>query len=128
MPGVSSLADDALDECLVRLKDADKLTAATPDWVGKTVVRGITVMEIGFVQCIKHKLLKGVWNILRSWQWVKHIRKDGLTFDGKEKDVVRSAALLTVGIFELVLSLLPSSLMRAASFMSGFQGSRSTGE
>ena len=50
--------------------------------------------------------------------------KEALEYEGLERPIIRSAALLTVGIANLIVSLLPSSLISAAKFVSGFAGER----
>ena len=63
----------------------------------------------------------------RSWFWIKRLQGDALDFRGPEREIIRSVALMTLGGFNLVLSVLPPSLKRAASFLSGFDGDRDGG-
>ena len=127
MRGVASLANDQLDECLARLWEADRLAALDAPWVGKKVVRGVCTLCAGVVQCLQHNLVKGVFNILRSWQWIRYLRSEALEFDGVGASVVRSAAQLALGMFALILSLLPPHMIRAASWSTGFEIDREAG-
>ena len=86
-------------------------------------VRGVCTLMAGVVQLLQHSFPKGVWNVLRSWGWIKCCN-DAINYQGKEAEVVRSSALLTLGVFNLLISLLPASLMRAAAWVSGLSGQR----
>ena len=165
--GVASLANDQLDDCLARLQEADRLARFDCNWVGRKVVRGVCTLMIGCVQCMMMNPVKGVWNVLRSWQWIRCLQTEALQYDacGTEVlcqschapqrpawatcimhmhmymyhvtacavcvracawavQVVRSSALFALGAFNIIISLLPPKLMRAASYLSGFQGDR----
>jgi hypothetical protein len=92
-------------------------------------VRGVCTLMAGVVQLLQHSFPKGVWNVLRSWGWIKCLQTDvcpparphdhlpatpsararvraegmracdmqALNYQGKEAEVVRSSALLTLG-------------------------------
>jgi len=125
--GVASLADDQLDECLVRLWEAAELAGKDSEWLGRDVVKGIVTLVGGVVQCLQHSVVKGVYNVLKSWMWIKVLQTDAVDYVGKEREVVRSCALLTLGIFNILLSLLPPHMLEAASYLSGFKGDREAG-
>jgi len=125
--GVASLADDQLDECLERLWYAEELASNDSEWIGKSMVRGIVTLVGGVIQCLQHSFVKGVYNILKSWMWIKTLQTKAINYEGKEREVIRSCALLTLGIFNLLLSLLPASMLKAATFLSGFHGDRDLG-
>merc|ERR1712083_459085 len=72
--GISSLANDQLDECLTRLWRADELTTESDDWVGKSVVRGICNLAGGIIQLMQFSFAKGVWNVLNSWRWIRDLK------------------------------------------------------
>uniref|UniRef100_A0A7S3UYN8 GOLD domain-containing protein n=1 Tax=Aplanochytrium stocchinoi TaxID=215587 RepID=A0A7S3UYN8_9STRA len=125
--GVASLENDQLDECLVRLWEAEELAAKDSDWLGKDVVRGIVTLVGGAVQVLQHSYAKGVYNVLKSWMWIKVLQTDAVNYIGKEREVIRSCALLTLGIFNILLSLLPPQMLTAATYLSGFEGDRQVG-
>lgn len=125
--GVASLSNDQLDECLSRLWEADRLASLDTNWVGKKIIRGVCTLCAGIVLCLQHNLVRGVYNILRSWQWIRYLRSEALEFDGVGASVVRSAAQLALGVFALILSLLPPHLIRAASWTTGFEIDREAG-
>lgn len=50
------------------------------------------------------------------------MESEALNFEGHERNCVRSTALLALGIFNLLTSMLPPSAMKAASWITGFQG------
>jgi len=127
LKGVASLADDQLAECLERLWNADALAAEEKEWLGRSLVRGLCTLMGGIIQCLQHNFIKGVFNVLRSWLWIKVLQSEGLDYKGKERQVIRSCALLTLGIFNLLLSMLPTSMLRTASVLSGFEGDRDAG-
>ena len=106
MRGVASLANDQLDECAARLWEADiaSLKLDTP-WIGKKLVRGVCTLVAGIVQCLQQNIVRGVYNICRSWQWIRYLRSEALEYHGVGSDVVRSSALLALGTFALILSL-----------------------
>jgi hypothetical protein len=125
--GIASLQDDQLLECRNRLWEADRLAALDAPWVGRKVVRGVCIFVAGLVQCMQRDPVRGVWHILRSWQYLRHLRSEALEYDGVGREIVRSAALMSLGAFALVLSLLPPQLVRAASWSTGFEIDRATG-
>lgn len=125
--GVASLANDQLDECLQRLWYAEQLAAEDSDWLGKSVVRGICTLVGGVVQCLQRSFVSGVFNVIKSWVWIKVLQTQAMNYEGKEREVVRSCALLTLGIFNILLSLLPTSMLKAATLLSGFAGDRDVG-
>ena len=127
MRGAGSLANDQLEECLNRLWEADRLAALDTAWVGRNVVRGTCTLAAGLVLCMQREVVRGVWNIVRSWQWLRHLRRDALEYDGVGREIVRSAALMSLGAFALILSLLPQHLVRAASWSTGFEIDRASG-
>jgi hypothetical protein len=110
-----------------RLLQADQLASESDAWVGQAVVRGICTLQVGFVQILQRSYMKGVFNVLRSWTWVKRLKSEALDFIGPEREVVRSVSLLTLGAFNIILSLLPPSLAKAGSWVSGFDGDRQGG-
>ena len=128
MRGVASLANDQLDECLSRLWEADRLASLdTPLGGQKGRPRRVHPLRGRRVLCLQHNLVRGVYNILRSWQWIRYLRSEALEFDGVGASVVRSAAQLALGVFALILSLLPPHLIRAASWTTGFEIDREAG-
>jgi len=122
----ASLSDDQLDECREKLFEADKLVADAPDphWVGKNVIRGVTTLMGGVIQCMQHSFVKGVWNVLSSWKYISCLEAEALHYEGLERESVRSSALLTLAIFNLLVSVLPPAMMKTAQWLSGFQGDR----
>ena len=127
MRGVASLAADQLDECQRRLWEADALAALDTSWVGRKVVRGMCTLVAGLVQCLQREPVRGVWNIVRSWQWLRHLKTEALEYNGIGHEIVRSSALMSLGAFALILSLLPQHLIRAASWSTGFEIDRAAG-
>ena len=128
MKGVASLANDQLDECLARLWEADALATLDTNWVGKKVVRGVCTLCAGVVQCLQQNIVRGVYNILRSWSvGIRYLRSEALEYRGVGSSVVRSAAQLALGVFAIILSMLPPTMVRAASWSTGFEIDREAG-
>eukprot|EP00947_MAST-08B_sp_MAST-8B-sp1_P000601 g601.t1 len=125
--GMASLSNDQLDECLARLWTCDALAQKAEAWVGRKVVRGICVLQAGMIQLMQHSFVKGVVNVLRSWQWIKCLKKEALNFQGQEHYAVRSASLLIIGSAQIIISLLPPTMLKLASWFSGFEGDRADG-
>mmetsp|Transcript_8253 Transcript_8253/g.11986 ORF Transcript_8253/g.11986 Transcript_8253/m.11986 type:complete len:698 (+) Transcript_8253:143-2236(+) len=125
--GVASMEDDQLDECLSRLWEADALAAQDTAWVGRKVVRGTCYLVAGIVECLRKQPVQGVLHMAKSWMWLRSLKSEALDYDGIGKEIVRSAALLALGGFALIISLLPDSLMTAASWTTGFEVKRSAG-
>jgi hypothetical protein len=84
-------------------------------------------LQLGAVQVLQHAYVKGVWNVLKSWTYIKRLQTEALDFAGPEREIIRSVALITLGGFNLILSLLPDTLKRAGAFLSGFDGDREIG-
>lgn len=123
--GIASLENNQLNECIERLTQADAQGAAVPvPWIGTKIIRGVSLLLIGLCQCAQHSFVRGICNILRSWTWLRALEAEALHFKGKEADQVRSAALLALGIFNLLISLMPGSMISSARWLTGFTGSR----
>ena len=125
--GIASLSDDQLAECESRLWEAKALAEKDTNWIGRRVVVGVAQLTAGIVQVLQQKFVRGVWNILRSFQYIKSLKKKALPYKGVGAEVVRSSALYTLGNFNMIISVLPPSMMKAASWMTGFDGSREKG-
>mmetsp|Transcript_10802 Transcript_10802/g.16587 ORF Transcript_10802/g.16587 Transcript_10802/m.16587 type:complete len:692 (+) Transcript_10802:183-2258(+) len=125
--GVASMEDDQLDECLSRLWEADALVAKDKAWVGRKVCRGTCYLVAGIVECLRKQPIQGVLHMATSWMWLRSLKTEALDYDGVGKEIVRSAALLALGGFALIVSLLPDSLIKAASWTTGFEVKRSAG-
>ncbi len=125
--GVMSLANDQLHECLGRLREAERLAALDTPWVGRKVVRGVGVLLTGLVQVLQHEVIRGVYSVLRSWRWIRCLRTEALHYSGVGAEVIRSSALITLGAFALVVSLLPRHLIAAATWTTGFEIDRDAG-
>ena len=126
--GLASLSDDQLDECLKRMWEADRLASEMDAWIGRDVCRGICTACAGLVQILQHNLVKGAWNLMKSWIWIKQLTGDAaLNYEGQEREVIRSSALFCVGLFHYLISLLPPSITSTAAWLSGVGGDRVEG-
>eukprot|EP00439_Symbiodinium_sp_Y106_P044655 s5849_g5.t1 len=65
-----------------------------------------------------------VWHVLRSWLWLRNLEVEALNYEGHERCCVRSTALLALGVFNLFVSMLPPTAMKAAGWATGFAGGR----
>jgi len=124
--GVATLENNQLSEAYGRFQAADEKIDAEADWPGKTVLKGLSMLLMGVVQTLQKKAPQGVWLILRSWLWLRLLESDALPYAGPERSLVRSTALLALGIFNLIISLLPPLFMRTATWCSGLKGDRET--
>jgi len=122
--GVATLENDQLSQAGERLKHADELIDADSDWAGKTVLKGLCMLLVGMVQVLQHHPTNGIWQILRSWLWLRLLEEEALPYQGPERSLVRSTALLALGVFNLVVSLMPPLFMRTATWCSGLSGDR----
>ena len=63
----------------------------------QVVVRGVVTLQLGAIQVLQHAYMKGVYNVLRSWLWIKRLQSEALDFRGPEREIIRSVALITLG-------------------------------
>lgn len=126
MFGLLSFANDQLDECLTRVWTAESLLLEDAPWVGQKMLLGMVYLIAGVVQAAKNAWLKSGVNLVRSLRYIKDF-EEGLHFEGREAGFVRSFACFVMGLFNLVLSMLPPQMLRVASRAGGrtLQGSRS---
>jgi len=122
--GLATLEDNQLDAVAAKVRIADELLAKDGNWAGKTVLRGLTLLLGGLVQVMQGAIPRGIWQILRSWAFLRHLETECLDFDGYERDTVRSTGLFALGVFNLLTSLLPPAMMKAAGWATGFSGGR----
>ncbi|CAJ1460344.1 unnamed protein product [Effrenium voratum] len=126
MFGLLSFANDQLDECLARVWTAESLLLEDGPWVGQKMLLGMVYLIAGVVQAAKNAWLKSGVNLVRALRYIKDF-EEGLRFEGREAPFVRSFAHFVMGLFNLVLSMLPPQMLRIASRAGGrtLQGSRS---
>lgn len=122
--GLASMENDQLDTVLQKVWAADKLLEVDADWAGKTVLRGLCLLVAGVVTIMQGTVARGVWHVLRSWLFLRHLESSGLNYQGHERECVRSTALLALGVFSLFTSMLPPQAMSAAGWITGFTGGR----
>mmetsp|Transcript_17324 Transcript_17324/g.40367 ORF Transcript_17324/g.40367 Transcript_17324/m.40367 type:complete len:701 (-) Transcript_17324:141-2243(-) len=124
--GLASMEDGQLQLVLDRVWAADALVVLDSDWAGRTVLRGLCLLVAGLVEVMQGAATRGIWHILRSWLWLRSLESEALNFEGHESNVVRSTALLALGVFNLLVSMLPPQAMRTATWITGFKGGRET--
>lgn len=122
--GLASLENNQLDIVLQRVFSADEELTKDEDWPGKTVLRGLCNLVAGVVQIMQGMPSRGVWHVLRSWLWLRNLEVEALNYEGHERCCVRSTALLALGVFNLFVSMLPPTAMKAAGWATGFAGGR----
>ncbi|KAF4656277.1 hypothetical protein FOZ61_007057 [Perkinsus olseni] len=122
LDGLASFANDQLDDCLSRVWLTEKLAAESPDqWVGQRFLRGMCYMFGGIVQILQQSFVKAGVNLTRSWTWIKSMEKEVLEYEGYEADVVKSLGSFVIGTLNLVVSMLPGSIVTVAELV-GFDG------
>ncbi|CAE7254637.1 Ank3 [Symbiodinium natans] len=122
--GLASLENNQLDIVLQRVRSADEELTKDEDWPGKTVLRGLCNLVAGVVEIMQGMPSRGVWHVLRSWFWLRNLEVEALNYEGHERCCVRSTALLALGVFNLFVSMLPPTAMKAAGWATGFAGGR----
>ena len=40
------------------------------------MIRGVCTLVAGLVQCMQHNMVRGAYNICRSWRWIRHLRPE----------------------------------------------------
>lgn len=116
--GVLSFANDQLDECLERVWIAEKLVAEEDPWIGQRIVHGVIFLMAGCVQSMKNSWLKAGVNFMRALRFLSHV-EEAITYEGPERQVVRSVGLYLLGWFNFVLSMLPPQVLRVVSRAGG---------
>lgn len=124
--GLATLENNQLETALERVWRADELLQTDGDWPGRTVLRGLCLVVAGLVQVMQGSFARGICQILRSWLFLRTLEKECLNYQGHERSCVRSTALLGLGVFNLLSSLLPERNMKAAQWATGFTGGRDT--
>lgn len=126
MFGLLSFANDQLDECLSRVWAAESLLLEDAPWVGQKMLLGMAYLIAGVVQAAKNAWLKSGVNLVRALRFIS-VFEEGLHFEGPEAPMVRSFSLFFLGLFNLVLSMLPPQMLKIASRAGGrsLHGSRS---
>eukprot|EP00928_Gymnodinium_smaydae_P060725 TRINITY_DN4449_c0_g1_i2.p1 TRINITY_DN4449_c0_g1~~TRINITY_DN4449_c0_g1_i2.p1 ORF type:complete len:744 (+),score=110.03 TRINITY_DN4449_c0_g1_i2:373-2604(+) len=116
--GMASLATDQLEECLRRVNAACQLADEMEDWVGQRVIKGVSLLIAGVIHLLQRSHLRGGTSLVKAWSYICRFQ-EALTLEGYEAVAVRSFALFTLGVFNFVVSMLPPSLVRVASFTGG---------
>eukprot|EP00435_Cladocopium_sp_Y103_P037025 s254_g9.t1 len=118
-PVRAGFQNNQLDIVLERVHRADEELQLDCDWPGRTVLRGLCNLVAGVVEIMQGMPSKGVWHVLRSWLWLRNLESEAMMFDGHERGCVRSTALLALGVFNLFVSMLPPTAMKAAGWATG---------
>jgi len=124
--GVTSMENDQFPAVLKRLETTDEMLALDREWAGKSVIQGLNLVFGGIVQIMSNQLAMGVLRVLRSWPYLSTLETEGLNCVGHERECVRSTALFALGVFNLITSMLPPTIMRMAGWATGFKGGRQT--
>ncbi|EER12553.1 conserved hypothetical protein [Perkinsus marinus ATCC 50983] len=122
LDGLASFANDQLDDCLSRVWLTEKLAGESPDqWIGQRFLRGMCYMFGGIVQILQQSFVKAGVNLTRSWTLIKSMEKEVLNYVGYEADVVKSLGSFVIGTLNLVVTMLPGSIVAVAELV-GFDG------
>lgn len=124
--GLATLESDQLAKAIEGMQKADEAADKDAEWAGKVVVKGLCMLLQGVMRLAQGEKKKGIWQVCRSWAWLRHLEKQALNYEGPESPLVRSATLLSLGLFNLVLSFLPPTALRAACWISGLEGRKET--
>lgn len=124
LAGLANLQDNQFDTVLSGIRVADELLQQDNDWVGKSLTRGLCMVMGGLINIMQGAIPRGVWSVLRSWSYLRNLETEALEYQGPEREVVRSTALLALGVFNLLTSALPPSAMHVAGWATGFKGGR----
>jgi len=123
--GLIAGAVDRLTGSLDILWQAEELANNSErQWVGNSLLRGVCLMFGGLIQVIQQSWMKASINLTKAWVIIKGSLVDSLDFRGPERELVRSLALFLVGALNLLVSVLPSSLVSLVQ-LAGFTGDRS---
>jgi len=120
--GVATFEKDQLDDCLERIWIAEKLTHVN-DWLGNRLMGGLCYLIAGVIRVIQHSWIKAAYCIIKSWRIIQYLGKECEVYKGVERPEIISCHELCVGVFNLVVSLLPPLLVKVASVL-GFHGDR----
>lgn len=119
---VSSYGEGALDEALNRFWKAESI-AKNLGTVEGTIYRGFGYLLGACVQFIQESYTKGAWNVKNSWGYFKQASKALEKYDGDDKEEIKAACDIGIGLFNMLLSLLPPSVVSVVEWL-GFSGDR----
>ncbi|MES1914269.1 MAG: hypothetical protein MHM6MM_006362 [Cercozoa sp. M6MM] len=129
--GAASLGVDELDVSLERIWAAEKIAAKEND----NSIRAHCHLLGALVQLLLQRYIKATWNLRKAWSYYTALdaQIDAQVFESGDAESLlseqhRHADLYAsvdfgVGLFNLLLSLLPPSILRVAQIF-GFQGDR----
>jgi len=120
--GVATFQKDQLDETLARVWTAQELSNVD-EFVGNKLMRILTWLVAGVIRVLKHQWIKCAYNFAYASRGILNVQQEALNWEGVEKDEVVSTIQIILGIFNLVISILPPTLVKVAQFV-GFEGDR----
>eukprot|EP00475_Leptophrys_vorax_P039854 TRINITY_DN7282_c0_g1_i1.p1 TRINITY_DN7282_c0_g1~~TRINITY_DN7282_c0_g1_i1.p1 ORF type:complete len:535 (-),score=150.34 TRINITY_DN7282_c0_g1_i1:1411-3015(-) len=123
--GMASFGDGILDDALARIWKADAV-GKNEGTLGGATIRAEAYFLGSLVQLVLEQYLKGMWNMRSSWNMFDKVRKDLEDYDGSDKVEIQSCYDMYVGFFNIILSLLPPSIVSIAEYL-GFSGNRQLG-
>jgi len=120
--GVSTFQKDQLDEALARVWTAQELSNVD-EFVGNRLMRILTWLVAGVIRVMKHNWIKCAYNFANASRGIIGVQEIALNWQGVERDEIVSTIQIILGIFNLVISILPPTLVRVAQLV-GFEGNR----
>lgn len=120
--GVATFQKDQLDETLERVWTAQELSNVD-EFIGNRLMRILTWLIAGVIRVLKHQWMKCAYNFANASRGILSIQEEALNWEGVEKEEVVSTIQIILGIFNLVISILPPTLVMVAQLI-GFEGNR----
>ena len=90
------------------------------------LVQADALLLRSLIQSVQEEYMRMMWNMRTSYNLYHAAQKEVSTYNGPYKDDLRGWAKYGVGLFNLVLSLMPPSMLSLATTL-GFEGDKNKG-
>jgi hypothetical protein len=124
MKAVSSYGDNEISSALDAAWETEKLGDDTS--ITGRLIKGDTHLLGAICQMIQQSYVKAMWNFRKSWKQYETVLKAVEEYHEDDADELRAWAQFGVGMFNLIISLLPPTAHVVVGWL-GFSGDRTIG-
>eukprot|EP00475_Leptophrys_vorax_P026297 TRINITY_DN3702_c0_g3_i1.p1 TRINITY_DN3702_c0_g3~~TRINITY_DN3702_c0_g3_i1.p1 ORF type:complete len:526 (+),score=117.62 TRINITY_DN3702_c0_g3_i1:1146-2723(+) len=121
--GISSFSETVLEEAVTRIWAAEAIAKADKKSLQSKVVRAEAYFLGSIIQLVQENYLKATWNIRTAWNLYDAANKEMEDYSGANKREILASVDFGIGMFNLVLSLLPPAVLSVVEWI-GFSGKR----
>ena len=117
--GLLSGSSENLSKCIDDFWAAEKLSNYSKDkeWIGNRISRGLSYMFGGLLQVFVGSYVKAGMNLTVGFKLIRDVEEDVLSYEGADKELIRSMGLLVLGLLNFFAIFLPPSITTIGDYL-----------